>query len=614
MKAISILHFRNTILAACTLLLLQAASYAAHVSEFGALPNDSIDDAVAIQRAIDAALERGETSVEFDKGEYLVSKISGVSPYNDRKTCIMVDGAKNGFSLRGALNEKGEPATCLIYDEPGPRFEVDYWMWISRSRDVTIENLIIDFPGAAASGRIEKIEDGKTWVKAWPNTVLPETFLKGAEYVFLYDPENGNILEPKVTLGNDWDEIRRVIADEFPEREDPYASVIDHETFVIDHELGEVGMGLSFPVQWHHAPEKTFVANQVENLRLRNITTVMGLGHLFLPVGCKNITVENFILDPGARGANRGWVARRDALTLRACRGELLVEDSLFQATSDDQLAFWGFHFEIVDIESPTKITIATPQEVGDYFLDFPLWIEQGDWLEFRQKGPDGRYALTGDRSYVKAAEFEIDRDARMDWKRHFEEEIEKEAYQVRYKIELEAPLPEWIHDDPRKLFLLGSTVFDKVTLRRVTTRNVTNHPGVLIAGALNYLIEDCHFGTAVRVQSSDGSRGWHGGSGIINATIRNNTFTSSPILPDRKGLETNSVITPENRGTIRIENNLFLDNTPLELAGTQRFVIRGNTFHTSDGNLPIQTGNRFSTPPVTIRDNVIVAPASDGE
>ncbi|MDQ8184300.1 hypothetical protein [Pelagicoccus sp. SDUM812002] len=595
------------------LILASSTCGAVHVRDFGAIPNDSIDDAKAIQAAIDAALTEDHPLVELDAGDYLVTEITGKSPYNDRRVCLAIDGAEQGFTLRGTLDAEGKPATALIYNEAGPRFTVEYWMWVSRSKDVVLENLLFDFPGANASGRITKVGNGRTWVELWPEVVKPKSFIQGAEYVFLYDPEGGEIVHEKITVGAGWDEITgEEVVLETP-RDTPMASLTEGHGLVLDVEVGEVGMGLVYPIQWHHAPEKTFVANQVENLTLRNLTIVTALGHILLPVGCENITVQNLQFDPAARGSNRGWVSRRDGLTMRACKGDLLVEDSTFQRTSDDMLAFWGFQFHITKILSPTRIEVTSRQAAGDYFLDFPLMIEAGDWIEFRVPTQDRGLPLSGKRATIRSAEFKIDREQTMDWTRFFEKEIEPEAFLVNYVLELEEPLPDFVADASTKIVLLGSTLFDSAVIRRVTTRDITNHPGVLIPGALDYTIEDSEFYTEVELSSHSGRGTWHGGAGIWSATIRNNTFGSSSVVPHTKGLKADTVVALEPRGEVVIEGNRFIDGAKLEVSGTTPIQARGNTFAgLEDDSDPIQISGSAQAALLQREGNVIVSGDTD--
>lgn len=72
-------------------LLLSACSHAATVSvaEFGAIPNDGIDDRAAFQAAIDSQASLGGGEVFIDSGAYLLSQ-DGTEPW-----CLDISGADN---------------------------------------------------------------------------------------------------------------------------------------------------------------------------------------------------------------------------------------------------------------------------------------------------------------------------------------------------------------------------------------------------------------------------------------------------------------------------------------------------------------------------------------
>ncbi|MCD8483750.1 MAG: glycoside hydrolase family 55 protein [Verrucomicrobia bacterium] len=67
-----------------------------HVRDFGAFPDDDIDDRVAIQRAIDTAGANGGGIIQFDAGRYLVNSDGSAAPIWIRYSNIVLRGAGSG--------------------------------------------------------------------------------------------------------------------------------------------------------------------------------------------------------------------------------------------------------------------------------------------------------------------------------------------------------------------------------------------------------------------------------------------------------------------------------------------------------------------------------------
>lgn len=67
-----------------------------HVRDFGAFPDDGIDDRVAIQRAIDTAGANGGGIIQFDAGRYLLNSDGSAAPLWVRYSNIILRGAGSG--------------------------------------------------------------------------------------------------------------------------------------------------------------------------------------------------------------------------------------------------------------------------------------------------------------------------------------------------------------------------------------------------------------------------------------------------------------------------------------------------------------------------------------
>jgi len=141
-----------------------------HVENFGAYPNDGIDDVEAIQCAINKAIESGSNNtIIFDAGVYNIA------------TTLRVQSALN-FTIKG----QGMDETYLIGTQPIRIFFIQY------SYDVLITSLSIDFdPLPFTAGYIVQVTDEYLDIEIQP----PHHANIGQQILYMvrFDPEHMRI-------------------------------------------------------------------------------------------------------------------------------------------------------------------------------------------------------------------------------------------------------------------------------------------------------------------------------------------------------------------------------------------------------------------------------------
>lgn len=112
-----------------------------HVREFGAIPDDGLDDMPAINEAIRTATRLGASEVRFDSGTYRLQETVTVGGFG-HDNYMIVDHAKN-MALVGEVDEDGKPTTRIVRDyelnnEAKPPIQLRIW----NSDSVSIRNFV----------------------------------------------------------------------------------------------------------------------------------------------------------------------------------------------------------------------------------------------------------------------------------------------------------------------------------------------------------------------------------------------------------------------------------------------------------------------------------------
>ncbi|MEK6796233.1 MAG: right-handed parallel beta-helix repeat-containing protein [Spirochaetota bacterium] len=137
------------------------------VRQFGAIPGDGKDDAVAIRTAIASAISNGIGVVRFEAGRYdLMRNQDGNLGGSNGAYFLRVSVPKGGMSIEGAVDEKGNPATTFMGKSLG---EVDQalptMLRFIDTEEATLRNIIFDWdPWMYSSGVVTSVDGNRVTV------------------------------------------------------------------------------------------------------------------------------------------------------------------------------------------------------------------------------------------------------------------------------------------------------------------------------------------------------------------------------------------------------------------------------------------------------------------
>ena len=283
-----------------------------HVADFGATPDDGVDDAPMIQEALDYLTASGRTRLEFAAGTYDLFTVAGGSGYvalNNLTDCGVV----------GATDDAGAPATRLVRHgwlpaDPAP----PSLLRASSCVNLSVQNLVFDNePDYSSAGRI---------VELAPDHVVVE-ILDGLPRIDGTLCYSSNLWDP-VTRS-----LRHVASVTYKADVDAApADFVWHTVtggngrlmrLVNPAVAGQLALGDLF--SWHFGADgiQTLFYN-CSGLHLSNLRTVNAVGFAMSASQCRNIDADHVVVAPEG---NQLAVSARDGFMLATCDGTVIMRN-----------------------------------------------------------------------------------------------------------------------------------------------------------------------------------------------------------------------------------------------------------------------------------------------
>lgn len=480
-----------------------ASPGAIHVHDFGAVPDDGIDDTAAIRRAIEAAMARGRpTTVLFDAGTYQLE------PDTEAGASLPITRAA-GLTLQGAVGGDGRPSTRLVGGLPlandiAPATQFT----LTDCRGLTLRNFVLDYsPRATSSGEVVSVD-------AATDEVVVDVFEKSTHFdgMRCYSANSWDLATGRLnrvaplTIGtnpaqfaNLWHSVGggdgrryRISGHRFSNRVAPGDGVSWH--------LNVAGGSYNiFALGCHDL--------RVENVRIHNAVgagMLAGYGH--------NVTLDKVVVEPAGDLA----VGPRDAIHLSNGTGEMRVTDCYIKGVRWDPLVSRGSFLRLTDAGDGRRITV---QSVGATSRVLPF--ASGDELTF--------WAGAQPSSVRVAEATGLDGTG--------------DAFQLR----LSADLP---HDAGVGAFLSSSG--HEFSSARVTGTTIEDNIGTaLVFMNRNLRVHGCHFANNAYHDIGLGTTSSGTGPFARDVVIRGNTFDGSGwVRKYSKHAHTGTILTFANNGS----------------------------------------------------------------
>lgn len=343
-----------------------ALSDSIHVRDFGAVPDDGLDDTAAISAAIAAAIARGRpTSVHFDAGTYQLS------PDPDGGASLPISGAV-GLTLRGAVSADGRPTTRLVGGLPlandiAPATQFT----LTDCRQLTLANLVLDYsPRATSSGEVISV-----------NTSTDEVVVDVFEGSTHFDGM-------RCYSANSWDlstgRLNRVAPLTIGTNPAQFANLWHSVPGGAGRRYRITGHNFSSRVQpgdgisWHLnvvGGSYNIFALGCHDLRIDNVRILNAVGMGMLAGYGHNVTLTKVVVEPEGDLA----VGPRDALHLSNSTGTMEVSECYIKGVRWDPLVSRSSFLRLTDAGDGRTITVQ-PVSAGSRVLPFAAGDELTFW------------------------------------------------------------------------------------------------------------------------------------------------------------------------------------------------------------------------------------------
>ena len=327
-----------------------------HVSQHGAMPDDGVDDRLAIQSAVNFAIALQTSTgvpsvVEFDAGTY---NFAEPQP-NVLPELLLIQNATD-LTLRGATDTEGKPTTllernigALINNAGGSRH-----IFIEGGANVTLENLAIDNdPSFATAGVVVGLDEPNDGIEVDVFEGLPHYDGMQAYSANAYDLATGDLL-PVTALSIGVNQANFT---------DQWQSVPGGEgrRYRIENMGMAAKVSVGDGVSWHFAVtggSNTGRFHDVDGLTFENVEIRNGPVAVLSLLGCHDVTMRRLVMNPTD---GRLAVTPRDGVFINFPSGEYLFEDCYFKGTRYDPI---NHKEKMVYVEETLG-----PREFGVYWL-----------------------------------------------------------------------------------------------------------------------------------------------------------------------------------------------------------------------------------------------------
>ena len=557
------------------------------VGQFGAKVNDGVDDALAIQAAVDYAISNGISSIVFEAGTYDIVSVSKkaikASTYpgyeaNVRRIFgpgdykidvfsqwglnhVQIAGAVN-LALVGAVDSEGNPATELLRKNPLENITgLPNILMFAGCDGISLKNMIIDNnPNTCTSGEV--VEAGKDYVVVDVFEGLPRKDGMACICANAWDLSTGRLKEIPSLTYSDSPALWRTVEGGLGRR-----MRIDGVKFAKDVKVGD---GISWWVA-HNGLQTTFALCRnvnVENVRIKN-----GAGFGMYAFNCVNVCGRNVVFKPDGKQLP---VTPRDAWKLAWNDGEVVMDGIHIEGVRWDGQNTHGPWFRVIEKTGPRTVTVKkeggaisilkTGSEIGFWNQDdlvkrtISAWSYEGVFPSLK-RGTEHHLTLT------------------------FSEDLPE-------FVAADTLASVYCWDIDR--YVLKNSTFEKIAgamsiiknenvlIENCTFDNI-KHPAVVLGTEWqegtyprNVVVRSCRFSASGWVKRN-GVKGllgigdwWGSGSRMCNISITGNTFENNSLGLDLTDCR-----------DVTIESNIFRNvETPwrIDAATTSNITIRANT------------------------------------
>ncbi len=496
------------------------------VRDFGAIPDDSACDAIAIRAAVASVATKTKVRLVFEPGVYNLSEAS-VATRQGRLSMVHLWGLDD-WVIEGAVDGKGNPATKLemnlkLRNEVTGARHLD----VRDCKRIHVKNLIIDQnPRMATAAKVLDVDQSSGRIEIEVLEGMPHF-----DGMFSFSANNWDlntkllIPGPAVTIGTNAAKFGKWSA--IPGSPGHYS--IRNESMA---KLLKPGQGLSFHFNIVIPQGRSIDVYRCEDIIFENILVHNAIGMVMGAGDNRNMTFKRFHVKPEG---NSLAVGPRDGIHISRSTGHLLMEDVIVRGVRWDPIVSYKYSAPIAERVSDQAIRLDPSNSKSAMILKV---LKKGGQVHF----------WTGTNPTVR-------------------EVAEVSENVVGFTSPLDASVKAGGIITP------GEWHWEKAVIRDCIIES--NYGTAIVYECDNLLVENCIFNNNAYSNIGLGATSKNAGLYTRHIVIRNNTFKGSTWEPKYSGsylTQHRGTITLFNRNpffrkqryhrNILIENNLFQNLT----------------------------------------------------
>ncbi len=538
---------------AITAAALDAAVTEIHVTDFGARPDDGVNDLVPLRLAVAAAVKRGDCNLVMPPGRYLMADDEAIKLQNKAMSGEMGNPEKaifnRDFKYVTALDFSGAKNINVVAG--GAELLCDGWMEpvsLQCCEGVTINGLAIDYRRPPnSSGVITAVGDGTVDVRFadWCPVTAQMPFLR----LMVFDDNASSYCGGSYSSGG---------------QEEIGSNTI---RFRFRNEHCRVGRSLVAFHSFHFRP--AILLYRAKNTVLNDVSIHAQPGMGIVGHMAENLVMNRLRIVPMA---GRHVPCNTDATHFVSCRGILRFNRCEFAGQGDDATNVHVFYTDILakGPDHTATLEIGRRFETHSVKRDFP---RVGDTL-----------AIVDRKSLRETGSIKVEAVTLSD---------KDYSYQIRYRGELPEDFGNYT----------VANVSASAALEFLNCKVRSHRARSVLVKTRKVRIEGCSFenttGTCIHI----GAEGdWMEGVGSADVIIRNNTITHCGLGGEGDGtLEGASGIAiqvkAQDRNVPGIHRRILVENNTIRgghhaiaIRGAEDVTVRGNTFVDIQG-APVTVG-----------------------
>ena len=317
------------------------------VDDYGAIPDDGLDDGAAARAAVAAAVASGQPSeVRFGQGSYHLAPATGETQ------CVKIQYASDLVFCGAGTNQ-----TELIFTDRN-----NFSIRVYYSTDVVLENFSIDYdPLPFTQGTLTRVGADEFDIQldsGYPE--LSDSFFS-----------EWNLLGKKVVTVNGTNYYDGYLYKPWDDSNPPVFTDLGNGQFTVSPIEGERVDQMTIGdrvVLWGSGQwSLEFIGNV--DLTLRNVNIYSCPRMVTSWHANENVQINHVAILPKP-GTTRYLSSNRDGFTGNGFRGDLVIEDCYFEALGDDYINIGSYANPIAEVISPTNIVVTKARHESFYVGD----------------------------------------------------------------------------------------------------------------------------------------------------------------------------------------------------------------------------------------------------